>query len=459
MKNIFSVGRTFCVMAALMGSVATAVAQTAFDTPAEFTGRVSVSGENRGALYPGATAQVSGSDFMPGQTVTVERGDVVLADHVAVDDTGAFSLTYDLPEDAAIGTHPIIVKTQNPYSAEVISAKISPKLALEGAEKFDIATAQLKGNLYQVAESVKNGTIFVTSAVGRPPVEESYLFKLDATTLKLLAETTPEAAPARGDRSGGVFAVYGVGVDDAKNTVWVTNTRQNTVAVYSQDDLSLIKQFPPETAGHPRDVVIDAANGRAYVSGSADGVLVFDTASLEVVDTIAVPSGQFRQTFTPMSLALNTEDKLLYTVSLTSPEAAKVDLSDNSVTTYDLAGAKSAIGVDASADGQRIFVVSQGSDDLKVLDADGAELNDIGVGAGPLNVAYVDADKLAYVVNRQSGNMAVVDADGAIVANLDVGTNPNHLIADDAGTVFVVSKTKGKDDPMGNTVWRITPKK
>src|SRR5690606_16143984 len=130
---------------------------------------------------------------------------------------------------------------------------------------------------------------------GRPPVRQSELVKLDADTLEVLARITPPPVPARAgagpapQREGapanndpGVFAVYGVGLDDAKGTVWVTNTRQDTIAVYNQADLSLVKQFDSGAVEHARDVRIAGDLGKAYVGATqTPEIKVFDTAILE----------------------------------------------------------------------------------------------------------------------------------------------------------------------------------
>lgn len=71
--------------------------------------------------------------------------------------------------------------------------------------------------------------------------------------------------------------LFGVGVDNAHNQVWTTNTAE-TVTVYDAKTLSVAKVFPEGSVAHPRDVVIDEANNRAYVSAALTGfVEVYDT--------------------------------------------------------------------------------------------------------------------------------------------------------------------------------------
>ena len=50
---------------------------------------------------------------------------------------------------------------------------------------------------YQTAYSAKRNAVFVTSAVGRPPVRQSELLRLNGDTLAVQARITPAAAPGR----------------------------------------------------------------------------------------------------------------------------------------------------------------------------------------------------------------------------------------------------------------------
>ncbi|AJE46817.1 YncE family protein [Celeribacter indicus] len=451
MNRSTRMGRRLCVAAALLLSTQMAFAQEVFDRPAPFSGSVSISGADRAPLYRGSTAEVSGTGFSAGQTVTLERGDSVLVEAAEVDGEGNFTASFDIPADAELGLHPVVVKTHAPDSAEVVSVKVSPELEIFGEEQFEITkSASLSGNLYQLAVSEANGTLFVTSAVGRPPVKESTIYKLDADTLEVLAEKTPEGE----DERGSLFAVYGVAVDDTHGNVWVTQSRQDTIAVYSQEDLSLVKQFDAGTADHARDVLVDESRGRAYVSAATGGIKVFDTETLELVETIAVPSDLRGQEFFTTSLALNEEEGLLYTPSLTTPETAVIDVESGEVTVSPLTATDGTIGVDVSDDGSRLFFVSQGGDDLVITDTEGTLLADTPIGVQPLNVVYDDADGLAYVVNRGSDSLAVADSNGEVVANLRVGPQPNFVEEAGNGSIYVVNKAReGNED--SNTIWRV----
>lgn len=461
MKGVHHTLRSAVSAAALLLMVATgAQAETTFPKPTpDFRGAVSFSaGSPAVPLLAGSEVTATGQNFAPGQQVTLMRGATVLATGTA-DQEGKLSVSFTLPEDAATGQHPIIVLGDNPSATVLQTLKISPTIPLSGAEKFDVVSAKATRGLYQAAYSPASKAVFVAAAVGRPPVKDSELLKFDPETLEIIARVTPAEAPARPDGTpGGVFAVYGVAVDDANGHVWTTNTRQDTIAVYNQSDLSLVKQFEPGAAPHARDIVIDDKDSRAYISvANSNEVRVFDTKTLEPLETVKIASGVRGKSFTSMSLAYDAEAGKLYTVSLSTPEAAVIDAASGKVERIiPLPGTASASGVAVVPEVNRLYVVSQGSDNLVVVDlANDSIIADVPVGAGALNVEYEPVSKQLFVANRGSATIAVLDLDGNLVANLDAGNLPNHVSADGAGTIWAVNKSVGEDDPKGDLLWRI----
>ncbi|MCO5223002.1 MAG: hypothetical protein M9947_15730 [Thermomicrobiales bacterium] len=171
------------------------------------------------ALQPGASIE------------SVTAGDLVFETLPAIaDDLGIVSLATSLPLELPLGEVEITVTQSAPEAATYTgSASITPSNALFGTEKFVARTAILdasSGQPYQSAYSSVNNAVFVTTAGGQGP-GGSNIFKLDADTLEPLGQVAvAEDYPA-----------FGLGLDDANGNVWVTNTRQNTAAIYSQADL------------------------------------------------------------------------------------------------------------------------------------------------------------------------------------------------------------------------------
>jgi len=430
-------------------------AQPVFDRPASvFKGEVVSRGEN---VVPGSSAEVIGRGFVPGQQVSLLRGDTVLnGQPLTVDAEGSFKTQLQIPADAVPGTHPVVVRASQPAAATVLKLRVSPQLPLSGQEQFTIQSNKLVQGLYQSAYSPASNVVFVTSAVGRPPVTQSQLLKVDPKTLNVVKAITPAQVPDA--KGGSVFAVYGVGVDDANGTVWVTNTRQDSVAVYRQSDLSLVHQFPVGTVPHARDVVVDAKHGKVFASATGeDHLSVFDAKTFKALAPITLASGVDDEKFVPMSLVLDQASGKLFTVSIGTPEAAVIDVASGKVDkVIDLGNSISASGVAYDAQQNRLYVASQGTDNLLIVDvASGKVLHDVAVGAGALNVAFDPKAGLAYVTNRGAGTVTVVDRSGRVVGNLDGGTFPNHVRADGKGNVFAVNKSRGTDDAKGDRITRI----
>ncbi len=454
-------GTSALVLGLLTGG---APAETAF-TPAtvDFPGSVSAAAAGGGwgtPVYAGDRVVISGEGQIPGQTITLLRGARQLNETpITVDAEGRFSFELALDADAAVGLQPVVVLAENPSAATIAELKISPKLELTGADAWTVSGNHVNDGLYQVAFSPASNALYVSAAVGRPPILAASLSKVDAETLEVLASVSPAAAPAREDGSdAGLFGLYGIAADDVNGTVWATNTRQNTLSVYKQSDLSLVKQFAPGTVTHARDVVVDEANGRAYASATGTGnIEVFDTKTLEHLPPIVLKSTKWGGDFSAMALDLDPKAGKLVTVSMGSEEAAIVDLASGESKVFALPGAKAVSGVAYDAQDNVIFVASQGTDNLLIINAaDGTVLHDVKVGADPLNVTFEPVSRLAFVAVRGAGRVVAVSPSGEVVANLEIGQLPNQLRADGRGNVYLVNQ-RFDDKAEGDKVWKITP--
>ncbi len=204
--------------------------------------------------------------------------------------------------------------------------------------------------------------------MGRPPVKVSQLLKLDPKDLAIERQLTPAAAPGA---DAGVYAVYGVGVDDRNGTVWTTNTRQNTVAVYRQSDLGLVKQFEPGLVPHAHTVVVDEKLERAFASAAmTPDIVSFDAKTPAVRKHITIESGVRGEQFAVVGMHLDPTVHKLYAVSLKTNEAAVIDAKTEQVEkVFPIQGAKTPMGVAHDPQTDRLFITAQGSDNLLIVDA------------------------------------------------------------------------------------------
>lgn len=438
---------------------------------AAFKGRVNVA--DTPVVLAGKPVTLAGRNFKPGQKVTLSYGGVALGQTATVDKDGNFRTQFVLPAAAEPGRYSVIASATNPAASLLVPLKISPNVPLSGQERFNVQSQALVPGLYQAGYSAKTDRVFVTSSVGRPPVTRSELVKVNPQTLAIEQRVTAPVAPNPPARPGapaaaanasalpGLYAVYGVGVDDANGNVWVTNTRQNTVAVYRQSDLAVVKQFEPGVVPHARDVLVDDVQGKAYASPVGEPqVAVFNTKTPALLKNIPIQSGirgPNAKDFSPMSLALDKASSRLFVVSSGGEVAIVNTKTDTVEKVFAVETAVSASGVAYDAQTDRIFVAAQGSDNVVIVDAKtGKTLHDVKVGAGTLNVTFDPVKRLAYAANRASDTVTILDTNGKIVGNLDIGSFPNHIAVDGKGTAFTVNKARGSEDGEGDRIGRIT---
>lgn len=337
--------------------------------------------------------------------------------------------------------------TQDPAAQASPAATAVPEWTLQ-AQSIDLVPG-----VYQGAYSVRSQALYVASAVGRPPVRESRVTKFDPAHLHIAAAITPAAQASRHD--GQIQAAYGIAVDDAHGQVWTSNTRSGSVAIYRQADLALVKQFPDDSTPHARDVLIDAAHNRAYVSSPAGNTIhVFDTATLQALPGITVSGAGDMPKL--MSLALDAGHQRLYAVSLNTAEVFAIDtVTGRQIARHAVPGVQGASGIAVDAQAQRLYVAAQKSGDVTVLDArDGRVLRRVPTGAGALNVAFDPLRRLAYVANRGAGTITVLNDAGTVQAQIATGSAPNHIAIDPQGIAWALIK-QSKNDPRGDRLVRI----
>ena len=326
----------------------------------------------------------------------------------------------------------------------------TPSATPLNTEAYQVTGTVVPNGNYQSTANSK-GEVFITASVGRPPIKESTLVKghYDASG-KFVIDKQITPAPAANGK--GVNGVYGVAVDDANGYVWTANTRQNTVAVYKQSDLSLVKQYPANTVTHARSmrVIGDSVYVTEAARGKGGGIKVFNAKQLDAAPTtIDLPEGAV-----PMDFDVDSASGRLFTVDMNLNKAYVIDTKNsNQVTSYDLPGANGASGVAYDPANNRLFVANQSSNNAVVLDlGTGKVITDIPTGSQPLGAVY--SNGYVYVVNRAAGTVSVINASSLKVeAILPAGTNPNHLSVNPDGSVNVVDKAASN-----NQIFRIARK-
>lgn len=437
-----------------LAPMSVALAETPWE-PASLTLPGSARAGSREAPVKAGDATVVALQRLPaGASVSVLHGtDLLTPEPLKVGEDGKLSVPVKVPAGVERGLYPLTIVTQNPASVSQVVLKVSDVVPPLNAEAFALKTVSVGERAYQSALSA-DGKLFVASARG--PKDGSMLVRLDAKTLAAEAQ-----ADVPKDAKGEQIGVFGVAVDNAHGKVWTTNTLAETVTVYDAADLKPVKVFPEGSVQHPRDIAIDEANNRAYVSAALSPfVEVYDTATLEHVGQLEFVADRGRAAFGTIDLALDAKSGTLYSVSRDTPWIGWIDLATGQSTTVQVPQAQGATDIDRDPETGRLYVVSQETNNLVVLDADGKLLADTYIGAGGVSVVWDAQSKQVFAATRAGGTVAVLDADGKLIGNIPVDETPNHLTAGPDGAVYLVSMygTPGDKDQAGS-VTRITPAK
>jgi hypothetical protein len=425
------------------------------DTPVSFTSTPGISFANGSAAS--STSDVTALNLPTGAVVTgigVVDANWITGSHTVEEGTSVTIPGVTIPAGTTSGSPVVLTYSVGGSSlAYTTSVVVTPDNSPVNEDAFATTSAELPSGLYQSAYNPETKTLFATSSVGRPPILESQLVKIDPETLEVTDSVVPAVAD---EETGGLYGVYGIGLDNDKGYVWVTNTRQNTVAVYDQETLELVTQFPDGSTTHSRDVVIDESTHLAYVSSSTgDYVDVYSGAGDAPVYVERITVSSESQAFdVVMSLDLDQETGVLYTTSLNNPVAAAIDTRNgNAVTYYSLGDhVASASGVAYDPVAKNLFIASQATNNVVVVNTvSGKLLADIPTGAGALNAVYDETTGLVYVSNRGGGTVTIINASTlAVVGNVPAGTNTNHVSLGD-GVAFAVDKGSP------NLIHRIVP--
>lgn len=322
--------------------------------------------------------------------------------------------------------------------------------------------------LYELAFSPKQNAVFVASSGGfGDAAGPSQVLRLNPETLAVETAIPLERK------------AFGVVLDDANNRLYVGNTVDTSVTVVdTATNKSVgIVQLMEKKVGKDgkaaythdlRELVVDGANNRLYVTGhSGEGSVLFvvDTQSLKVINTIP-GLGNAKAP----GLALDAKANRVYTSNLLA-EVVIVGTDSGKVEQRFKVSAEQPMNIALDPAGKRLFVTDQGSEMIRkyqasssgleskhpgqrvlVLDrTTGKELASIPTDAGPLGILLDAPRKRLYVTNRDGGTVTAYNSDTyKQVATYAVPTHPNSLALDAKKNVLYVTIKNGDSEPKGS---------
>ncbi|MBJ7263262.1 MAG: YncE family protein [Burkholderiaceae bacterium] len=331
------------------------------------------------------------------------------------------------------------------------------------AERKDIA----KG-IYELAYSAKQDAVFVAVSGGFSKVPgKPMVARLNPQTLEVEKEI-----PLRRQ-------AFGVALDDAKNRLYVGNTVDLSVTVVDTQHNRVVRTIQlmgkkKSANGRPaythdlRELVVDSANNRLYVTGhSEQGSVLFvvDTRRNRVIKTIP-GLGNAKAP----GLVLDAEGGRVFTSNLLG-EVVVVDTKTQVVTQRFQTQSDQPMNIAYDSTTQRLFITDQGlkmitdyqaksiegfksrhpGNRILVLNANtGEEIKSVPVSDGPLALRLDEQRKRLYVTSRAGAQVSVFDSETyALLHSVNLPPFPQSIAFDEARNVlFVTVKADTSQDGL-----------
>lgn len=343
---------------------------------------------------------------------------------------------------------------------------------------FSVSATQYQGlpGQYQLAYAPATSTLFTSFSSGRPPILTGGLGSWNVSSAPSLASVyqfpTVDFTPRGATEPSGkqIASPYGVGYDEATGYVWVTQTRNSTVSVVDPSTKKVIWTSAEGEVDHPREVRIDSATGKAFVSGSG-GVTVFDTTTHALVKKITFTDAKGEED-TAMNFHIDSADGKVYVPTLSAGtlkvingktlEVEKtIELHKDSA---DIALNPTDVTIDKSL--KEIYVSSQGdrktgaNSGVTVYDLEtGAYKKSIPFGKQALALTSDEARDLLYVTDYGTGNVGVIDArTGTVVSEVSTGatSGANDVLVTPDGSAYALARSTEDASPI-ETNYTIDP--
>lgn len=335
---------------------------------------------------------------------------------------------------------------------------------------FSVSATQYQGlpGQYQLAYAPATSTLFTSFSSGRPPVLTGGLGAWNVSSAPSLASVyqfptvnfTPRGATEPVGKQ--IASPYGVGYDEATGYVWVTQTRTSTVSVVDPSTNQILWTSAAGDVNDPREVRIDTANGKAFVSGSG-GLSVFDTATHALVKKIAFNDAKGEEDIA-MNFHIDSADGKVYVPTLSAGTLKVVnsktlevektielhkDKADIALNPTDVTIDKSLKEIYVSSQGDRKTGANSGVTvyDLKT----GAYKKSIPFGKQALAITSDEARDLLYVTDYGTGNVGVIDArTGTVVSEVSTGatSGANDVLVTPDGSAYAVARSTEDASPI-----------
>jgi YVTN family beta-propeller protein len=235
-----------------------------------------------------------------------------------------------------------------------------------------------------------------------------------------------------------------IALDPGGKRVYVTNGESNSISVIDTATHRVVSTIEG-IKSDPQQIVIHPAGRIAYVP-------CYDTADLHVIDLMEGRiNARIRVGEGAHSIALSSDGRRVYGVSLRDPQVRVIDTTFNKVVATFTVG-EGACGIAVSLDGGRLYLGGHGvgmwmgkgekNMDIRVIDASTfKQLSLIRCGIMPIAVKLSYDGKQTYVVSHGSGELHMIDNVNHKTTSVKVGKDCRDLVGTiDGKWVYVTNR-------------------
>ena len=190
--------------------------------------------------------------------------------------------------------------------------------------------------------------------------------------------------------------------------IFVSNEGSDTLTVLDSQSKDIIKII--EVGGRPRDMKISHNKKLLYLAVSEDNkIQVIDIPSLEIVDFINTGDD-------PEIFDIDPSGKILVVSNEDDNEATVINIKDKKIIfTIKNVGIEPE-GVSFSSDGKKVFITSEGTNSVIIIDPwKGEVLDEILVGNRPRRGVFLKNGREYWVSNELSATVTVIDTKDYVI--------------------------------------------
>ena len=221
-------------------------------------------------------------------------------------------------------------------------------------------------------------------------------------------------------------------------TVWVTDRNFNKVFAFDGASGELLADIP--VGRNPIGIISPAGSDKLYVSNEdGNSVSVISRKNLSVVATVQLAAGA-----KPHHLNASPDGEFVYVAEFGANRVAVIDTESDTLAGELITNPSPTARVHAvwiSQDNQTLYAANAGANEIAAVDiASNTILWSLPVGANPSEILVTHNEKTAYVSVRNENKLKVIDLETrSITGEVLVGTQPDTLRLTPDGKQLVVT--------------------